>query len=62
MPNNTAPPFNFMAQYIDLKQPSGFSFVGQQQFAAMQQQLANLQSLVNAMQAQIGALNAKAGQ
>lgn len=42
MANNTAPPFNFMAQYIDTKTPSGFSFVGQQQFAAIQQELANL--------------------
>lgn len=48
----TVGPFQFAAQYIDPKQPSGFSFTGQQQFAAMQANVAYLM-------AQVAALNAK---
>ena len=53
---STAPPFSFSAKYIDTKQPSGFSFVGQQTFAAMQQQLANHEETIKQLQAAVKAL------
>lgn len=53
---STAPPFVFSAKYIDTKQPSGFSFVGQQTFAAMQQQLANHEETIKQLQAAVKAL------
>ena len=56
MANNTTPPFQFSVQYVDPKQPSGFSFIGQQQFAAMQAQLASHANLIATLQAQIKAL------
>jgi cell division protein FtsB len=55
----TAPPFQFAAKYIDIKQPSGFSFVGQQTFAAMQQQLASHESTIATLQNNIATLQAQ---
>ena len=52
----TVGPFQFAAPYIDTKQASGFSFLGQQQFALMQENVAYLMAQIASLQAQVKAL------
>jgi hypothetical protein len=52
---NTAP-FQFSVKYIDPKQPSGFTLMGQNQMASIQAQLVSHEATIATLQAQIAAL------